>query len=47
MKKVLCCDESRFSLFQSDGHIEVRIAADEVMHASCLAPVVQHLTAVL
>ena len=30
-------DESRFTLFQSDGHIRVRREADEVMHPSCSA----------
>ncbi|KAF7645433.1 hypothetical protein LDENG_00204610 [Lucifuga dentata] len=34
-------DESRFTLFQSDGRIRVRREADEVMHPSCLVPTVQ------
>ena len=34
-------DESRFTLFQSDGSIRVRREADEVMHPSCLVPTVQ------
>ncbi len=29
-------DESRFTLFQSDGCIRVRREADEVMHTSCI-----------
>ena len=35
-KKVMWSDESRFTLFQSDGHIGVRREADEVLHPSCL-----------
>ncbi len=34
-------DESRFTLFQSDGCIRVRREADEVMHPSYLVPTVQ------
>ena len=34
-------DESRFTLFQSDGCIRVRREADEVMHPSCQVPIVQ------
>ncbi len=34
-------DESRFTLFQSDGRIRVRREADEVMHPSYLVPTVQ------
>ena len=34
-------DESRFTLFQSDGNIRVRREADEVMHPSFLVPTVQ------
>jgi len=34
-------DESRFTLFQSDGHIRVRREVDEVLHPSCLVPTVQ------
>ena len=33
-------DESRFTLFQSDGHIGARREADEVMQPSCLVPTV-------
>ena len=40
-KKVMWSDESRFTLFQSDGRIRVRREADEVMHPSCLVPTVQ------
>ncbi|KAF7652311.1 hypothetical protein LDENG_00098550 [Lucifuga dentata] len=40
-KKVMWSDESRFTLFQSDGHIRVRREADEVMHPSCLVPTIQ------
>ena len=40
-KKVMWSDESRFTLFQSDGRIRVRREADEVMHPSCLMPNVQ------
>ena len=29
-------DESRFTLFQSDGRIRIRREVDEVMHPSCL-----------
>ena len=39
-KKVMW-SKSRFTLFQSDGHIRVRREADEVMHPSCLVPTVQ------
>ncbi len=35
-KKVMWSDESRFTLFQSDGRIRVRREANEVMHPSCL-----------
>ena len=37
-KKVMWSDESRFTLFQSDGSIRVRREVDEVMphHAWCL-----------
>ena len=34
-------DESRFSLFHSDGCNSVRREVDEVMHPSCLVPTVQ------
>ena len=34
-------DESRLTLFQSDGPIRVRREADEVMLPSCLVPTVQ------
>ncbi|KAF7646280.1 hypothetical protein LDENG_00190250 [Lucifuga dentata] len=37
-KKVMWSDESRFTLFQSDGRIRVRREVDEVMHPSCLVP---------
>ena len=37
-KKVMWSDESRFTLFQSDGGIRVRREADEVMHSSWLVP---------
>ncbi len=37
-KKVIRSDESRFTLFQSDGRIRVRREANEVMHPSCLVP---------
>ena len=40
-KKVMWSDESRLTLFQSDGSIRVRREADEVMHPSCLVPIVQ------
>lgn len=40
-KKVMWSDESRFTLFQSDGRIRVRREAGEVMHPSCLVPTVQ------
>ena len=40
-KKVMWSDESRFTLFQSDGRIRVRGDADEVMPSSCLVPTVQ------
>ena len=33
-------DESRSTLFQSDGRIKVRREADEVMHPSCLVSAV-------
>lgn len=39
-KKVMCSDESRFTLFQSDGHIRVRREEDEVMHPSCIVPTI-------
>ena len=43
--KVMWSDESRFTLFQSDGCTlkkrRVRRGADEVMHPSCLGPTVQ------
>uniref|UniRef100_A0AAQ6A8K8 Cartilage oligomeric matrix protein n=1 Tax=Amphiprion ocellaris TaxID=80972 RepID=A0AAQ6A8K8_AMPOC len=37
-KKVMWSDESRFTLFQSDGCIRVRREVDEVMHSSWLVP---------
>ena len=40
-KKVMWSDESRLTLFQSDGSIRVRREAGEVMHPSCLVPTVQ------
>ncbi len=40
-KKVMWSDESRFTLFQSDGHIRVRREVEEVRHPSCLVPTVQ------
>uniref|UniRef100_A0A3B5RET6 Tc1-like transposase DDE domain-containing protein n=1 Tax=Xiphophorus maculatus TaxID=8083 RepID=A0A3B5RET6_XIPMA len=40
-KRVMWSDESRFTLFQSDGRIRVRREAGEVMHPSCLVPTVQ------
>lgn len=40
-KKVIWFDESRFTLFQSDGCIRVRREADEVMHPSSLVPTVK------
>ncbi len=40
-KKVMWSDESRFTLFQSDGRIRVRREADELMHSSCLVPTAQ------
>ena len=43
-KKVMWSDESRFTLFQSDGRIRVRREADEVMHPSCLVPSVNLVT---
>lgn len=36
--KVTLSDESRFTLFQSDGCIRVRKVPDEGMHTSCLVP---------
>ncbi|KAL7850795.1 hypothetical protein SRHO_G00201440 [Serrasalmus rhombeus] len=39
--KVTWSDESRFTLFQSDGRIRVRREAADVMHPSCLVPTVQ------
>lgn len=38
MGKVMWPDEFRVPLFQSDGCIEVRREADEVMHPSCPVP---------
>ena len=40
-KTVIWSVESRFTLFESDGHIRVKREADEVMHSSCLVPTVQ------
>ena len=40
-EKVMWSDESRFTLFHSDGRIMVRREADEVMHPSCLVLTVQ------
>uniref|UniRef100_A0A8C9RQZ3 Transposase Tc1-like domain-containing protein n=1 Tax=Scleropages formosus TaxID=113540 RepID=A0A8C9RQZ3_SCLFO len=40
-KKAMWSDESRFTLFQSDGSIRVRREADEMMHPLCLVPTVQ------
>ena len=40
-KKVMWSDESRFTLFQSDGPIRVRREVDEVMYPSCLVPNLQ------
>lgn len=34
-------DESRFTLFQSDGWLRVRREADAMMHPSCLVPTLQ------
>ena len=40
-KKVMWSDESRFTLFQSDGGIRVRREADEVIHPSWILSTVQ------
>ena len=40
-KKVMWSNESRFTLFQSDGCIRVRREGNEVMHPSCLVFTVQ------
>ncbi|KAF7659613.1 hypothetical protein LDENG_00295490 [Lucifuga dentata] len=46
-KKLMWSDESRFTLFQSNGCIRVRREADEVMHPSCLVPTYKPVGAVL
>ena len=46
-KKVMWSDESRLTLFQSDGSIRVRREAGEVMHPSCLCRLYKPVGAVL